>query len=102
MVRNIDKQKLINKVLNPDDKNKEDLSEISKNMLIRNVIQHRNNTVDSYILKNRGLPYIEVLDETGNLKQYVENDKIVLSIPEIISLRGSIFKMISVWRESNE
>ena len=97
-----ERQKLINKILNPNNESKEELDNIYKNVLIRNVIQHRNNIVDSYILKRLGSSQIKILDMAGNLKFYKENDKILLSIPEIHSFKSSMFIIGQIWRVKDE
>lgn len=93
-----ERQKLINKILNPNGDGKEELANIYKNVLIRNIIQHRNNIVDSYILKRLGSSQIKILDMDGNLKIYKENDRILLSIPEIHSFKSSMFIIGQIWR----
>lgn len=97
-----ERQKLINKILNPNDKGKEELANIYKSVLIRNIIQHRNNIVDSYILKRLGSSQIKILGMDGNLKIYKENDKILLSIPEIHSFESSMFIIGQIWRVKDE
>ncbi len=78
-----ERQKLINRILNPNNESKEELANIYKSILIRNIIQHKNSIVDSYILKRLGSSQIKILDMDGKLQVYKENDKIVLSTPEI-------------------
>jgi hypothetical protein len=97
-----ERQKLINKILNPNNESKEELDNIYKNVLIRNVIQHRTNIVDSHILKRLGSSQIKILDMAGNLKFYKENDKILLSIPEIHSFKSSMFIIGQIWRVKDE
>ncbi len=97
-----ERQKLINKILNPNNDGREELDNIYKNILIRNVIQHRNNIVDSYILKKLASSQIEILDMDGNLKFYKENDKLLLSIPEIHSFKSSMFIIGQIWRVKDE
>lgn len=97
-----ERQKLINKILNPNNESKEELANIYKSILIRNIIQHKNSIVDSYILKRLSSSQIKILDMDGNLKIYRENDKILLSIPEIHSFKSSMFIIGQIWRAKNE
>ena len=97
-----ERQKLINKILNPNNENKEELANIYKSILIRNIIQHKNGIVDSYILKRLGSSQIKILGMDGNLKIYEENDKILLSIPEIYSFKSSMFLIAQRWRVKDE
>ncbi len=97
-----ERQKLINRILNPDKESEEELANIHKSILIRNIIQHKNSIVDSYILNKLGSSQIKIFDMNGNLKIYEENDKILLSTPEIYSFKSSMFLIGQMWRVKDE
>jgi hypothetical protein len=97
-----ERQKLINNILNPNNESNEELDNILKNVLIRNIIQHKNNIVDSYSLKKLGSTQIKILDIAGNSKIYKEDDKILLTIPEIYSFKSSMFYIGQIWRVKDE
>ena len=97
-----EREKLLNKILNLNDVGRDELAAIHRNVLIRNAIQHRNGVIDSYTLKELGSSQIKILDMNGKPKVYKENDKILLSIPEIYSLKSSIFSIGQIWRVNDD
>lgn len=100
--------RIINKVFNPRNQWKEQLFNIQKNIFIRNSIQHRNNVIDKFILKNINKlrspdkPIVEVLDATGNNISLKEGEKIILSLPEIHSFKTSMLFISQKWRNLYE
>ena len=96
------REKLINKILNLNDVDRDELAAIHKNVLIRNAIQHKNSVIDSYTSKELGSSQIKILDMNGKLKVYKENDKILLSIPEIYSFKSSILSIGQIWRVNDD
>jgi len=96
-----ERQKVINKILNPDNEGQTELANIYKNILIRNTIQHRKNIVDSYILKKLGVAEIKILNNSVDLLSYELGNKIMLSIPEINAFKKSILFIAQIWRIKN-
>ncbi|NAT11435.1 hypothetical protein C4E22_07875, partial [ANME-1 cluster archaeon AG-394-G06] len=72
------------------------------NVFIIKAIQHKNGVIDSYTLKELGSSQIKILDMNGKLKVYKENDKILLSIPEIYSFKSSILSIGQIWRVNDD
>jgi hypothetical protein len=97
-----ERQKLINKILNPTNKKKKELANIYKNILVRNVIQHRNCIVDPYILNKLGIDKIDIIDIDGKPMVYRENDKILLSIPEVHLFKQSMLTICQIWRMKDD
>lgn len=96
------REKIINKILNLNDVGRDEIAAIHKNVLIRNAIQHKNGVIDSYTVKELGSSQIKILDMNGKLKLYKENDKILLSIPEIYSFKSSILSIGQIWRVNDD
>jgi len=96
------REKLINKILNSNDVGRDELNDIHKNVLIRNAIQHKNGVIGSYTLKALGSSQIKILGMNGESKVYKENDKIILSIPEIYSFKSSILYIGQIWRVNDD
>jgi len=96
-----ERNKLINKILNPHNEGKKELLNIHKNILIRNAIQHRKNLVTNYISQRLGRSHVELLDNGGKLVVYNEGDVIRLSIPEIYAFKKSILNIAQIWRIIN-
>ena len=94
----IERQKLINKLLNPEEHVQEELANILKNVMLRNIIQHRKNIIDDYILKKLGRAQINMLDNNGNIVNYSCGDNFILSIPEIDAFKKSILLTVNLWR----
>ena len=98
-----DREKLINKILNLNAVGRDELAAIHKNVLIRNAIQHRNGVIDSFTLKELGSSQIKIFDTNEKLlKVYKENDKILLSIPEIYSFKSSLLYIGQIWRVNDD
>ena len=97
-----ERQKIINKCLNPEEKRENDLRNIYKHVLIRNFIQHKNNIVDSYIIKKLGANQIQILDINGKTSVLKEGDKIILTISEINLFKQSMLKIGQIWRLKND
>jgi hypothetical protein len=103
-----DKLRIINKVFNPQNHWKEQLLTIQKNVFIRNSIQHRDNIIDEYILKNLNeirnpnQQFVELLDENGKIIALNKGEKIILSLPEIHSFKTSILFISQKWRDLYE
>lgn len=93
-----ERQKLINKLLNPEGHGQNELAYILKNILLRNIIQHRKNIIDDYILRKLGRAQIEILDNDGKIVNYSCGDKFILSIPEIDAFKKSILFTANLWR----
>jgi len=96
-----ERQKLINKLLNPEGDGQEALVCILKNILLRNIIQHRKNVIDDYILRKLGRDHIEILDNDGKIINYSVGDNFKLSIPEIYAFKKSILNIAQIWRIIN-
>jgi hypothetical protein len=97
----VEKQKMVNRELNPGKKRQDALQNICKNVQIRNVMEHKKGIVDDSLLKKLGCSQIEVLDDQGNKRQLSQEDLVSLSIPEISSFMSSIFVIQQVWRGGN-
>jgi hypothetical protein len=93
-----DRQRIIDRELNPDRKGEEALRQISKNVHIRNAIEHRKGVMDAYILKKLGCVEIDILDNEGHELHCRNGDIVSVSIPEIHSLMSSIQIMQQIWR----
>jgi hypothetical protein len=93
-----ERQRIINKALNPNDKGQNELDNLKKNILIRNLIQHRGSIVDDYILGKLGSSQVQLYDDDGDLKTYRPGDKILLSIPEIHNFIRSLLLVVQKWR----
>jgi hypothetical protein len=96
------REKIINKILNLNDVGRDEIAAIHKNVLIRNAIQHKNGVIDSYTIKELGSSQIKILDMNGKINVYKENDKILLSIPEIYSFKSSILSIGQIWRVNDD
>lgn len=95
-----DKQRLINKILNPNKELEEQLFNISKNILIRNCFQHHDGLVTKSTIKELGRSEISVLNKQGSFQTFKEGDKIVISIPELDAFKSSLLKVCQLWREN--
>lgn len=93
-----ERQKILNRIVNPELKGTDELLLIKKNVLIRNSIQHRNGIVDSYILQEIGSNKLSIKGVKGNIIYLKLNDRIVLSIPEIYSFKASMLYISQLWR----
>lgn len=94
-----ERQKLVDRLLNPNGAQQTHLLNVHKHVQIRNAIQHRNSIVDNIVLHPLGMKQIEVLDEQGTPKNLREGDKISLSIPEYDSFSRSLLIVGQTWRQ---
>jgi hypothetical protein len=92
------RQALIDSELNPEKKELQALREITKNVHVRNIIQHRQGILDSYVLKEVGCTNIELRDSEGFIKKYKEGDVVALSIPEVNTFASCILLVQQMWR----
>lgn len=95
--RFVDRQKLINSILSAENYEEKPLQNITKNILIRNSLQHRRSVVDRFSLDELCLPCIPVLDSNGDERCFKEGEKIVMSIPEMYAFMQSIFRVAFAW-----
>ncbi len=93
-----ERQRIINKALNPNNEGQTELDIVKRNILIRNSIQHRDSIVDDYILGKLGCNEIQLYDDDGNLRPYKSGDKILLSIPEIHNFIRLLLYVVQKWR----
>jgi len=93
-----DRLKIVNNALNLSNDGHDELVNIKKHILIRNVLQHSNGVVDNHMLKELGLKEFELADEQGKMMTYTKGDKIMLSIPELYSLMSSFLGIVQEWR----
>lgn len=96
------KFKLINKILNPDNKNNHLEKVLLKHVQIRNSIQHYNNIAYSDIFKIIGLKEFTILDHNAKEIKIKENDYILINIPELFSLKKALVHITLTWRSENE
>ena len=96
-----DRVKLVNDVFNQNHEQTDHLSNIAKNVQIRNSFQHRGGTVDEFLLKELGTQKISLLDKNGEAREYKLGDAIELSVAELESLRRSLLMVGQVWRKWN-
>jgi len=94
-----ERQRIINKALNPNNERQAELDNVKRNILIRNSIQHKDNIVDDYILGKLGCNEIQLYDDDGILRSYKNGDKILLSIPEIHNFIRSLLFVVQKWRK---
>ncbi len=92
------RQALIDSELNPDKKEPQALREITKNVHVRNSIQHRQGVIDSYVLKELGCSDIELRDSEGFITKYKEGNVVALSIPEVDSFASCMLLIQQIWR----
>lgn len=93
-----ERQKLVDRLRNPNSAQQPHLLNVHKNVQIRNAIQHRNSIVHNMVLRPLGMQQIEVLDQKGNARVLREDDKVGLSIPELDSFRRSLLIVGQTWR----
>jgi hypothetical protein len=93
-----DRLKIVNNALNPSNDGHDQLVNIKKHILIRNVLQHSNRVVDNHMLKELGLNEFELADEQGKMMTYTKGDKVMLSIPELYSFMSSFLGIVQEWR----
>ncbi len=93
-----ERQKLVDRLRNPNSAQQPHLLNVQKNVEIRNAIQHRNSIIDNVVLRHLGMQQIEVLDQKGNPRVLREGDIVSLSIPELDSFRRSLLIVGQMWR----
>jgi len=93
-----ERQKLVDRLQNPNSEQQPHLLNVHKNVQIRNAIQHRNSIVDSMVLRPLGMQQIELLDQRGNPRVLREGNRVDLSIPELDSFRRSLLIVGQTWR----
>lgn len=93
-----ERQRIINKALNPNNEGENEFDTVKRNILIRNLIQHRDSVIDAYILEKLGCNQIELCDDNGNPKTYRHGDKILLSIPDLHNFLSSLLYVVQKWR----
>jgi hypothetical protein len=90
--------KIVNEALNPSNNGQDQLVNIKKHILIRNVLQHSNGIVDDFMLKELGLNEFELADEQGKMMNYTKGDKVFLTIPELYNFMSSFLGIVQEWR----
>lgn len=93
-----ERQKIINKLLNPKCLYPNELANIHKHIHIRNSFQHNNGILDSFALQDLGTDKIEILDLNGLPISVSKDQRITLSIPELNSFRRSLLMVAQKWR----
>jgi len=93
-----DRQKLIDKLRNPDNKHADALRSVHTHIQLRNAFQHRRGAVDTFMLRKLGATKIDLLDAHGSVTPFIEGDLIKLSIPELDAFRRSILLVGQAWR----
>lgn len=93
-----ERQKIINKALNITNDGQDKLDNIRKNILLRNLIQHKEYEIDDYILKEIGCKTIRLYDDEGKIRDHKKGDKFTLSIPEIHNFKSSLLYVVQCWR----
>lgn len=94
--------KLINGVLNPNGEQEDHFQNISKNIYIRNQIQHHGSEVKENIKKELGCEKLSVLAHDGKVKEYNIGEKVELSVVEFDSFHQSLLILGQAWRKWNE
>ena len=93
-----DRQKLIDKLRNPDNKHANALRSVHTHVQMRNAFQHRQGVVDAFMLRKLGVTTINLLDAQGSVTPFAEGDLIKLSIPELDVFRRSLLLVGQAWR----
>lgn len=96
-----DRVKLLNSVFNPNKEGSEHISNIVKNVQIRNSFQHRGGIVDSFLLNELGLKRISLISSDGHTEYYSKDAPIELSIGEFDAFKRSLLLMGQIWRKWN-
>lgn len=96
--RYAEQQRLIDSLCNPNELYPNHLTNVHKNVLIRNALQHKDGIVDQYFLKSLGVQQIEVLGRDAQPLALREGDRVTLSIPEFDSFRRSLLMVCQAWR----
>jgi len=96
--RYADQQKLIDGLRNPNDLYPNHLTNVHKNVLMRNALQHKGGRVDQFFLNSLGVNQIEVLGQDAQPIPLGDGDRVTLSIPEFDSFRRSTLMVCQAWR----
>ncbi|MCC2502211.1 MULTISPECIES: hypothetical protein [Bacillus cereus group] len=96
-----DKQKWVNKILNPNKKADDELLSIKKNVLVRNAVQHHDGKVYEEAIKELGGNGIQLLDDNGDERNFSLHERCMISIPELYKLKTSILLVSQMWRRGN-
>jgi len=93
----IDRLKLINSMLNPDNEFEEEAKIIRKHVLIRNSIQHHNSQAYEDMFSQLGAAKFELLDKDGAPLSVSLGEKIYISIPELDHLKRGLHLLSQKW-----
>jgi hypothetical protein len=91
--------KIIDELLNPDRKYSTELTTIKKHVFIRNAVQHHAGKVYKDMLKELGCSKLTLLDGNADLRELDVDDLILLSVPEIDTLKRGIYLLSNEWRK---
>jgi hypothetical protein len=96
--RYADRVKIVDELLNPDGKHSAELSTIKKHVFIRNAVQHHASRVYRDMLRELGCSKLAVLSGDADLRELDLDDRVLLSVPELDSLKRSVYLVSNEWR----
>jgi hypothetical protein len=91
--------KIIDGLLNPDGKHPPELATIKKHVFIRNAVQHHASRVYKDMLKELGCSKLSVLDRSADQRELDVDGLILLSVPELDTLKRGLYLVSNEWRK---
>jgi hypothetical protein len=97
--RYAERLKIIDGLLNPDCKHLAELTTIKKHVFIRNAVQHHAGKVYGDMLRELGCSRLTLLDGNADIRELDVDDFILLSVPELDTLKRGIYLLSNEWRK---
>lgn len=93
-----DRVRTVDVVLNPEHKHSDLLGVVRLHVHIRNAIQHHGGRVHPQMLKDVGASEVSLLNAAAHPMAFAANKQLLLSVPEIDTLKRAFFRLSNEWR----
>lgn len=93
-----DRIRIIDSILNPEEKHRHELAQIRKHVSIRNAIQHHGSRVYPDMLRELGSTTLHVLDQNADERELGIGEHLALFLPELDALKGALYIVVNEWR----